>query len=46
VVLRFADASAAWGFLRDPEYQPLKAIRLSVTSRGQMVVSPDFVPPK
>ena len=46
VVLRFADASAAWGFLHDPEYQPLKAIRLSVTSRGQMVVSPGLVPPK
>jgi len=35
VVLRFADASAPWGFLNDPEYQPLKVIRLSVTSRGQ-----------
>jgi uncharacterized protein (DUF1330 family) len=46
VVLRFADASPAWGFLHDPEYQPLKAIRLSITSRGQMVVAPEFVPPK
>jgi hypothetical protein len=34
------------GLLHDPEYQPLKAIRLSVTSRGQMVVSPEFVPPR
>jgi hypothetical protein len=34
------------GFQNNPEYQPLKAIRLSVTSRGLMVVSPEFVPPK
>jgi hypothetical protein len=46
VVLRFADPSAAWGLLHDPEYQPLKAIRLSVPSRGRMVVSPEFVSPK
>jgi uncharacterized protein (DUF1330 family) len=44
VVLRFADAEAAWGFLNDPDYQPVKEIRLSVTSRGQAVVAPEFTP--
>jgi uncharacterized protein (DUF1330 family) len=44
VVVRFADTDAVWGFLNDPEYQPLKEIRLSSTSRGQMVVAPEFTP--
>jgi uncharacterized protein (DUF1330 family) len=44
VVLRFADAAAAWGLLNDPEYRPVKEIRFSVTSRGQAVVAPEFVP--
>jgi uncharacterized protein (DUF1330 family) len=44
VVIRFADADAAWGFLNDPDYQPVKEIRFSVTSRGQMVVAPEFTP--
>jgi uncharacterized protein (DUF1330 family) len=44
VVIRFADAEAAWGFLNDPDYQPVKEIRLSATLRGQMVVAPEFTP--
>jgi uncharacterized protein (DUF1330 family) len=44
VVIRFADAAAAWGLLNDPEYRPVKEIRFSVTSRGQAVVAPEFVP--
>jgi uncharacterized protein (DUF1330 family) len=44
VVIRFADAETAWGFLNDPDYQPVKEIRLSTTSRGQMVVAPEFTP--
>ena len=44
VVIRFADAAAAWDFLDDPDYQPVKDIRFSVTSRGQMVVAPEFKP--
>lgn len=44
VVLRFADTAAAWGFLNDPGYHPVKEIRFSVTSRGQMVVAPEFTP--
>src|ERR1017187_180122 len=44
VVIRFADAEAAWGFLNDPDYQPVKEVRLSTTTRGQMVVAPEFAP--
>jgi uncharacterized protein (DUF1330 family) len=44
VVLRFPDAEAAWGLLNDPDYGPVKEIRFSITSRGQAVVAPEFVP--
>ncbi len=44
VVIRFADTDAAWGFLNDPDYQPVKEIRLSTTSRVQMVVAPEITP--
>ena len=44
VVIRFADTAAAWAFLNDPDYQPVKEIRFGVTSRGQMVVAPEFKP--
>jgi uncharacterized protein (DUF1330 family) len=44
VVLRFADAASAWALLDDPEYQPVKEIRFSLTSKGQAVVVPEFVP--
>ncbi len=44
VVIRFADTDAAWGFLNDPDYQPVKEIRLSATSRVQMVVAPGLTP--
>jgi uncharacterized protein (DUF1330 family) len=44
VVIRFADSEAAWGFLNDPDYQPVKEIRFSTTSRGQMVLAPEFTP--
>lgn len=44
VVLRFADAATAWGLLNDPDYQPVKEIRFSITSRGQAVIAPEFSP--
>lgn len=40
IVLRFPDAGAAWGFLDDPDYRPVKELRFSITSRGQAVVVP------
>jgi len=45
VVIRFATTEAAWGFLDDPDYQPLREIRMNTTSRNQMVIAPEFVPP-
>ena len=44
MVIRFADTAAVWAFLNDPEYQPVKKIRLGTTSRGQAVVAPEFTP--
>lgn len=44
VVLRFPDASAARRFLDDPDYQPARELRLSITSRGQAVIAPEFAP--
>lgn len=44
VVLRFADIASAWGLLNDPDYRPVKEIRFSITSGGQAVVAPEFVP--
>jgi uncharacterized protein (DUF1330 family) len=45
VVMRFADTDAVWSFLNDPDYQTVKVIQLSVTSRSQMEVAPEFAPP-
>jgi uncharacterized protein (DUF1330 family) len=44
VVIRFSDTAAVWAFLNDPDYQPVKELRFSVTSRGQGVVAPEFTP--
>jgi uncharacterized protein (DUF1330 family) len=44
VVIRVADTAAAWDFLNDPDYQPVKDIRFSVASRRQTVVAPEFKP--
>ncbi len=39
-MIRFPDAGAARAFLNDPDYQPVKELRYSITSRGQTVVMP------
>jgi len=44
VAIRFPDTEAVWGFLNDPGYQPVKEIRHRVTTRGQIVVAPEFTP--
>ena len=44
VVIRFSDVSAAWSFLNDPDYLPVKELRYSITSLGQAVVVPEFMP--
>jgi uncharacterized protein (DUF1330 family) len=42
IVIRFADTDTVWALLNDPDYQRVKELRLSATSRGQMVVAPAF----
>ena len=44
LVIRFADVETGWGFLNDPDYQPVKEIRLSATSGGQAAVAPGLTP--
>lgn len=43
VVIRFPDTAAAWSFLDDPDYQPARELRFSITSRGQAVIVPERV---
>ena len=45
VVLRFPSEDAVRGFANDPEYQPVKELRLSVTTNGNAVLAPEFQMP-
>ena len=45
VVLRFPTEEAVRGFANDPEYQPVKELRLSVTTNGNAVLAPEFQMP-
>ncbi len=40
VVLRFPTEDAVRGFANDPEYQPVKELRLAVTTNGNAVLAP------
>jgi uncharacterized protein (DUF1330 family) len=42
VVLRFPTEEAVRGFANDPEYQPVKELRLAVTTNGNAVLAPEF----
>ncbi len=44
IVIRFPDAGAARAFLDDPDYQPVKELRHSITSQGRTVVMPEYTP--
>ena len=44
VVIRFPDTEAAWAFFNDPDYQPVKELRHSITSRGQAIIGPELTP--
>ena len=46
VVLRFDSDEAALNWYNDPAYQPFKKIRLESTANGNMVLAPEFVPPR
>ena len=46
VVLRFPNEEAVKAFVNDPDYQPAKKLRHSITTRGQAVLAPEFVMPE
>ena len=45
VVLRFESEEAAMNWYNDPDYGPVKQIRLDTTSNGTAVLAKQFVPP-
>jgi uncharacterized protein (DUF1330 family) len=45
VVLRFPSEQAIQNFVNDPEYQPIKKIRMSLTKNANAVMAPEFKMP-
>jgi uncharacterized protein (DUF1330 family) len=45
VVLRFPSEEAVRGFVNDPEYQPVKDLRIAVTTNANAVLAPEFQMP-
>ena len=45
VVLRFESEEAALKWYNDPEYAPVRKIRLDSTANGTAVIAKGFVPP-
>ncbi len=45
VVLRFPSEEAVRDFVNDPEYQPVKKLRIEVTTNANAVVAPEFQMP-
>ena len=46
VIVKFPSESSLREFLDDPTYQPVKALRLSITTSANAVMVPEFQPPK
>jgi uncharacterized protein (DUF1330 family) len=46
VVLRFPSEEAARGFVNDPEYQPVKELRIAATTNANAVLAPEFRMPE
>ena len=42
VVLRFPSEQAVQDFVNDPDYQPIKKIRLGLTTNANAVMAPEF----
>ena len=42
VVLRFPSEEAVREFVNDPEYQPAKKLRISITTNANAVLAPEF----
>jgi len=45
VVLRFPSEQAIRDFVNDPAYQPIKQLRLSITTNASAVMAPEFKMP-
>ena len=45
VVIRFESEEAAMNWYNDPDYGPVKQIRLDTTSNGMVMLAKHFVPP-
>jgi uncharacterized protein (DUF1330 family) len=45
VVLRFPSEQAIRDFLDDPAYQPVKQLRMGITTNGNAVMAPEFKMP-
>lgn len=46
VVVRFPSEQAIRDFVSDPDYQPIKAIRMSLTNNANAVMAPAFKMPE
>ena len=46
VVIRFPSEQHVRDFVNDPEYQPIKEIRLALTTSGNAVLAPEFQMPE
>ncbi len=46
VVLRFPSEQAIQNFVSDPDYQPIKKIRMSLTKNANAVMAPEFKMPR
>ena len=46
VVLRFPSEQAIQSWLSDPDYQPIKEVRMSLTKNANAVMAPAFKMPK
>ena len=45
VVLRFPSEEAVRDFVNDPEYQPAKELRITITTNANAVLAPEFQMP-
>ena len=46
VVLRFESEAAAMAWYNDPDYAPLKKMRIAASDNANLVLAHQFVPPK
>ncbi len=45
VVIRFPSEQSVRDFMNDPEYQPVKEVRLALTTNANAVLAPEFQMP-